>query len=148
MTAQKQNEIKDSYSTSGSRYQEEAYASGDGVILNISSIPSNGMSTENVISQYLTDSSAENVSAGENVKLAGNNYATSTATINQTQTKTYGTGVDGQVLLITLYFTDTGTVDSFEGKIFFQLLKILSGKQKPGPWKVNTQLLHLTDIPL
>ena len=115
----KTDEIKDSYSTSGSRYQEEAYASGDGVILNISSIPSNGMSTENVISQYLTDSSAENVSAGENVKLAGNNYATSTATINQTQTKTYGTGVDGQVLLITLYFTDTGTVDSFEGKNIF-----------------------------
>lgn len=53
------------------------------------------------------------------MKLAGNNYATSTSTINQTQTKTYGTGVDGQVLIFTLYYTDAATIDSFEKKNIF-----------------------------
>lgn len=115
----KTEEIKSSYVNSGSKYQEEAYASGDGVILNISSIPSSGASTENVLSQYLADSSAENISIGENIKLAGNTYATSTASINQTMTKTYATGVDGQVLIITVYYTDEGTVDSFEKKNVF-----------------------------
>lgn len=115
----KTDELKNSYKDSGSKYQEEAYASGNGVILNISSIASNGASTEDVIKQYLSDSAAEGVTAGDQVKLAGNNYATSTSTINQTQTKTYGTGVDGQVLIFTLYYTDAATIDSFEKKNIF-----------------------------
>lgn len=115
----KTEEIKTNYSDTGSRYQEEAYASGDGVILNVSSVPSNGSSTEDVLKQYLSDSSAENVVSGENLKMAGNTYATASASINQTQTKTYGTGVDGQVLLITVYYTEEGTVDSFEKKNVF-----------------------------
>lgn len=115
----KTDELKNSYKDSGSKYQEEAYASGNGVILNISSIASNGASTEDVIKQYLSDSAAEDVTAGDQVKLAGNNYATSTSTINQTQTKTYGTGVDGQVLIFTLYYTDAATIDSFEKKNIF-----------------------------
>lgn len=115
----KTDELKGSYIDSGSKYQEEAYAYGDGVILNISSIESNGSSTEDIIKQYLSDSAAEEVNAGEQIKLAGNNYATATSIINQTQTKTYGTGVDGQVLIFTLYYTDVATIDSFEKKNIF-----------------------------
>lgn len=115
----KTDELKGSYIDSGSKYQEEAYAYGDGVILNISSIESNGSSTEDIIKQYLSDSAAEEVNAGEQIKLAGNNYATATSIINQTQTKTYGTGVDGQVLIFTLYYTDAATIDSFEKKNIF-----------------------------
>lgn len=117
--ASKTDEIKENYVSTGSRYQEEAYASGDGVILNISSVPSNGSSTEEILNQYLTDSAAEDVVSADNVALAGNTYATATASINQTQTKTYGTGIDGQVLLITIYYSDKGTVDSFEKKNIF-----------------------------
>lgn len=115
----KTDELKGSYIDSGSKYQEEAYAYGDEVILNISSIESNGSSTEDIIKQYLSDSAAEEVNAGEQIKLAGNNYATATSIINQTQTKTYGTGVDGQVLIFTLYYTDVATIDSFEKKNIF-----------------------------
>ena len=115
----KTDELKGSYIDSGSKYQEEAYAYGDGVILNISSIESNGSSTEDIIKQYLSDSAAEEVNAGEQIKLAGNNYATAASIINQTQTKTYGTGVDGQVLIFTLYYTDAATIDSFEKKNIF-----------------------------
>lgn len=115
----KTDELKGSYIDSGSKYQEEAYAYGDGVILNISSIESNGSSTEDIIKQYLSDSAAEEVNAGEQIKLAGNNYATAASMINQTQTKTYGTGVDGQVLIFTLYYTDVATIDSFEKKNIF-----------------------------
>lgn len=115
----KTDELKGSYINSGSKYQEEAYAYGDGVILNISSIESNGSSTEDIIKQYLSDSAAEEVNAGEQIKLAGNNYATAASIINQTQTKTYGTGVDGQVLIFTLYYTDAATIDSFEKKNIF-----------------------------
>ena len=115
----KTEEIKTNYSDTGSRYQEEVYASGDGIILNVSSVPSNRSSTEDILNQYLTDSSAENVVSGENIKMAGNTYATAYASINQTQTKTYGTGVNGQVLLITVYYTEEGTVDSFEKKNVF-----------------------------
>lgn len=115
----KTDELKGSYIDSGSKYQEEAYAYGDGVILNISSIESNGSSTEDIIKQYLSDSAAEEVNAGKQIKLAGNNYATATSIINQTQTKTYGTGVDGQVLIFTLYYTDVATIDSFEKKNIF-----------------------------
>lgn len=115
----KTDELKGSYIDSGSKYQEEAYAYGDGVILNISSIESNGSSTEDIIKQYLSDSAAEEVNDGEQIKLAGNNYATATSIINQTQTKTYGTGVDGQVLIFTLYYTDAATIDPFEKKNIF-----------------------------
>lgn len=115
----KTEELKSNYTETGSQYQEEAYANGDGVILNVSSIASKGSSAEDIMNQYLKDSSAENITAGDKVKLAGNNYATATSTINQTQTKTYCSGVDGQVLIMTLYYTDAGTIDSFEKKCVF-----------------------------
>ena len=99
----KTEELKITYQESGSKYQEEAYGNGDGIILNISSIPSKGASTEDVIQTYLTDSFAEKVETGENITYADKNYATSTANINATKTKTYATGLDGRVLLITLY---------------------------------------------
>ena len=112
----KTEELKITYQESGSKYQEEAYGNGDGIILNISSIPSKGASTEDVIQTYLTDSFAENVETGENITFADKNYATSTAIINATKTKTYATGVDGRVLLITLYYTDDASIDIFQKK--------------------------------
>ena len=115
----KTDELKSSYTESGSRYQEEAYGSGDGVIINISSIASNGSSTETIMNQYLTDSSAQDITSGDSIKLAGNTYATATSTINSTQTKTYGTGVDGQVLIITVYYTDASSIETFETKNVF-----------------------------
>lgn len=49
----KTEELKITYQESGSKYQEEAYGNGDGIILNISSIPSKGASTEDVIQTIL-----------------------------------------------------------------------------------------------
>lgn len=114
----KTQELKDSYTSSGSAYTEEAYGSGDGIILNISSIQSHGSSTEDILQKYLSDSAAENITAGDNVDLAGKTYATAVSTINQTQTKSYATGVDGQVLILTLYYTQDTSIAEFEKNIY------------------------------
>ena len=115
----KTQELKANYVAAGSRYQEEAYGNGDGVIVNISSVSSKGSSAEDIIKTYLADSSAENISAGSPVSFAGNNYATSTATINNTLTKTYCTGVDGQDLILTVYYTDESTISEFESSCIY-----------------------------
>ena len=110
----KTEELKTNYEQSGSSYQEEAYGSGEGVIINISSIKSMGASTETVLKKYLSDSAAEGVQQENNISFAGNQYAIMTSMINQTLTKSYATGINGRVLIITLYYTEESTVTMFE----------------------------------
>ena len=110
----KTEELKSNYELSGSNYQEEAYGSGEGVIVNISSIKSMGASTETVLKKYLSDSAAEGVQVENNISFAGNQYAVMTSMINQTHTRSYATGVNGRVLIITLYYSEESTVTMFE----------------------------------
>lgn len=116
--AEKTNELSGNYESMGSRYSEEAYGEGDGVIVNISSIPSGSDTKENIMAKYLQDSSASNIQAAPVITVGNNEYAASTADINGTMTKTYCSEKEGRVLIITVYYSDLSSPETFESGMF------------------------------
>ncbi len=111
-------ELDAGYQESGSSYTEEAYASGSGTILNISSLSAKKMSISEVLDKYLGDSGAVDAEDADSITVGKNTYSCTYSTINNTQTKTYCTITDGRALIMTLYYNDYETVDLFESHLF------------------------------
>lgn len=116
--AYKTEELEDNYKAANSPYVEEAYAQGDGVILNISTTKKNAATASACLSKYLTDSKAENIQASTPLNVDNTSYITSTATINNTTTKNYCAESDDRVIIITLYYQNEETVAAFESSIY------------------------------
>lgn len=127
--ADKTSELEASYKEAGSSYMEEAYASTEGNILNVSSIlvsnvaASTGkdvesITAEDVLSKYYSDSGAEDTKSPDEITVGGNVYSTLKATINNTKTKTYCTVCDGRALIITFYYSENSSVKKFQSQLY------------------------------
>ncbi len=116
--AERTSELEESYKSMNSRYMEEAYGEGNGVIVNISSIASGADTKENIMAKYLQDSNASGIQAAPVITVGTNEYAASTADINGTMTKTYCTSCDGRCLVITIYYSELSAPEVFEGNLF------------------------------
>lgn len=113
----KTQELKEQYLSSGSNYQEEAYALGENLILNISSINTE-LNTEEIMKKYLSDSGASDIKISDPLKAADLELYCAVAKINSTKTKSYCVKKNQLSLIMTLYYLSDDNVKSFEGNIF------------------------------
>lgn len=113
----KTQELKEQYVAAGSSYQEEAYASGKNLILNISSIKTE-LDTEEAMKKYLSDSGASEIKIADLVKVGNSELYCATATINSTKTKSYSVKKSQVSLILTLYYQTDEDIKNFENNVF------------------------------
>lgn len=106
------------YKENQNGYQEEAYAQGDGILLNISSKQTEIMDVRELLDKYLSESNgADQKDTGE-LQVGDTIFLSSYSKINDTKTKTYAAKVDDLVLFLTLYYQDKSSVALFEKSLF------------------------------
>ena len=111
-------QIEQQYRDNKSRYKQEAYAEGDGVILNITSLKSTDMTMDEAVSKYLKESGAKSVRSAGTIQAGKTSFSCQTSVINGIDTKTYGCQAGERTLLITLYYKDKDQVEKMEGQIY------------------------------
>ncbi len=106
-------------STSGERqYNEEAYGTCDGGIVNITSVYADSdVSEELILSSYLDDCQAQMKGSIEETKIAGRDACRMSALINDTATYTYCVKEKSIALLITIYYKDSATMEKIMSRI-------------------------------
>lgn len=114
----KTQEIADGYRSAGSSYMQEAYAAGEGTIVNIVSIRARDTEAEKILEKYMKDSGAQVVQMAGYLTVGSQRWLCSTASINNTQTKTYCSKSGERVLLITIYYQDKGDVTRLEEQFY------------------------------
>lgn len=112
--AQQTAAIQESYDAAGSNYKQEAYGKGENLIVSISSTPLYEKNTETCLSEYLSNSGATEIATAGTFQIGSQTCICSTATINQSKTKTFCLLQDQIVLFITVYYKTPESLSSFE----------------------------------
>ena len=111
-------EVESGYRAANSIYTEEGYGAGDGIIVNITSCSKGSGTRDTVLSKYLEDSKATDITSSGVVSIGSLSYVSADSMINDTSTRTYATEAEGRILLITVYYQDADILSKFTGCIF------------------------------